>query len=110
MLNRAAPSAEQTRAAIKFLLQTDNAQMGYQVQQGNDLGKYLAQGGDPHGFESWYAKTFPMTNAIGAIHLQSGGTPSPQKTTAQYSDADLKHTAMKHGISVEEVKRRLGAQ
>lgn len=34
--------------------------------------------------------------------------PKPNSAPKNYTEADLKHTAMKHGISVQEVKRRLG--
>jgi hypothetical protein len=34
--------------------------------------------------------------------------PKPAASPKNYTEADLKHTAMKHGISVQEVKRRLG--
>lgn len=102
MLNKAAPSAEQTKTAIKFLLQTDNAQLNYQKQRADDLGKYLGMGGDPQRFEAWYAKSFPLTNAVEQVHLSSG------KQQPSYSQADLEYTAKKYNISVEEVKRRLG--
>jgi hypothetical protein len=75
MLTKAAPSADQTRAAIKFLLQTDNAQLGYQVKQAGDLGKYDSMGGDPLQFKAWYAKNFPMTKAIEGVHLSAGQRP-----------------------------------
>jgi hypothetical protein len=34
----------------------------------------------------------------------------PSKGNQGVTDADIRHTAMKHGVSVEEVKRRLGIQ
>lgn len=70
MLQKAAPNADMPKAAIKYLLNSDNAQLDYQTQQAGDLTKYLRNGGDPQAFESWYAKAFPLTNHIGNVHLE----------------------------------------
>jgi hypothetical protein len=110
MLTRASPNVDMTKAAMRYLIQSDNAQLDYQIGQGAGLEKYLKSGGDPLHFETWYAKTFPMTNTVGAVHLQSGAPKAEATAAPKYTDADLKHTAMKHGITVEEVRRRLGAQ
>ena len=79
MLQKAAPNADMPKAAIKYLLNSDNAQLDYQTQQANDLNRYLSQGGDPQKFESWYAKAFPLTKALSGVHLeQPKGAPAKQ--------------------------------
>lgn len=42
--------------------------------------------------------------------LKAGPAKSAPTATADHSQADLEHTAKLHGITVEEVKRRLGAR
>lgn len=76
MLTRAAPSADQTKTAVKFLLNSDNAQQQYQVQQANDFGTYLQKGGDPTRFAGWYAQAFPMTAATAAVPLPGAQHPA----------------------------------
>lgn len=81
MMSRGAPNVDMTKAAIKYLLGTDAATAKYQIQQANDLGKYLQNGGDPMRFEGWYSKAFPLTQAQGDVKLQTGKdatAPSPQ--------------------------------
>lgn len=78
MLTRGAPNVDMTKAAIKYLVGTDNAQAQYSIQQSGDLGKYLSQGGDPMRFEGWYAQAFPQTNAVSQVKLNTGGAPSAQ--------------------------------
>lgn len=71
MLTKAAPSATQTRTAMKFLLQTDNARSQYEVQRANDFSKFVQQGGDATQFKAWYDKTFPMTNYTSSVELSA---------------------------------------
>lgn len=75
MLSRGSPNVDMPKAAIKYLIESDNAGSNYQKQQASDLGKYLSKGGDPHQFEAWYAKTFPMTGAVSQVHLNTGKRP-----------------------------------
>ena len=70
MLSKGAPNIDMTKAAMKYLVDTDNAGAKYQIQQSGDLGKYLSSGGDPMRFESWYSTKFPMTKATEPIHMQ----------------------------------------
>jgi hypothetical protein len=85
MLSQAAPSATMAKEAIRFLLNTDNAAQQYQIQQSNDFGRYVTQGGNPLQFGSWYSQAFPMTNAISKVQL---GTPqaAPAFTPQQIID------------------------
>lgn len=106
MLTRGAPNVDMTKAAIKYLVESDNAGLNYQKKQADDLGRYVSMGGDPHRFEAWYAKSFPMSEAVSQVHLSNGAKAEPQN----YSDADLRYTALKYGITVDEVKKRLGAK
>lgn len=76
MLNRASPNVDMPKAAIKYLLNTDNAAAKFQIQQADDLGKYVEMGGDPTRFEGWHAKNFPMTDAYKAVPALSA-TPAP---------------------------------
>lgn len=70
MLSKGSPNVDMPKAAIQYLLDSDNAQANYQIRQAQDFGKYQAQGGDPYQFEGWYSKTFPMTDAVSQIKLQ----------------------------------------
>jgi len=79
MLTRGAPNVDMTKASIKYLLSSDIAQSQYQIQQANDLGKYLTKGGDPLRFEGWYTSNFPMSKAVGAVHM--GATTSSVNST-----------------------------
>jgi hypothetical protein len=69
MLTRAAPSPEMAKAAIKFLLESDNAVQGYAVQQASDFGRFINSGGDPLQFRGWYAKSFPVTESLSKVQL-----------------------------------------
>jgi hypothetical protein len=69
MLKRGAPNGDMLASAIKFLLDTDTATAQYQIDQGNNLGRYLSMGGDPLQFESWHAKTFPLSRVLDQMHL-----------------------------------------
>jgi hypothetical protein len=55
------PSTSMTKDAISSLMQQDNIKQQYAKQRSEDYGKYVQQGGDPLRFESWYAKTYPLT-------------------------------------------------
>jgi hypothetical protein len=78
MLSRGSPNVDMPKAAIKYLVQADNAANAYTKQQASDLGKYLSAHGDPHQFEAWYSKSFPMTKALENVHLDTGKTESPK--------------------------------
>lgn len=104
MLQKAAPNADMPKAAIKYLLNSDNAQLDYQTQQAADLGKYLKNGGDPQHFEAWYAKSFPLTNALSGVHLKASSAVNQQggkqvqrtgtlngKKVIQYSDGTTEY-------------------
>jgi hypothetical protein len=65
----------------------------------------------------FFEKNGTLTGWDGKLYTISDFEPEPVPTdlakpkpaaSKGYTDADLKHTAMKHGISVQEVKRRLG--
>lgn len=55
------PSTSMTHDAIASLMQQDTIKQQYAKQRSQDYGKYVQSGGDPLRFESWYAKTFPLT-------------------------------------------------
>lgn len=55
------PSTSMTGDAIRSLMQQDDIKQQYAKQRALDYGKYIQQGGDPLRFESWYSKTFPLT-------------------------------------------------
>ena len=78
MLSRGSPNVDMPKAAIKYLIESDNAGSTYQKQQASDLGKYLSMGGDPHQFEAWYSKTFPMTGAVSQVQLNAGKSAPPK--------------------------------
>lgn len=69
MLSKGAPNVDMTKAAMKYLITSDLATADYQIKQANDLGRYLSQGGDPMRFEGWYTQAFPLSGALGAVHL-----------------------------------------
>lgn len=73
-LSKGAPNIDMPKAAMKFLITSDNAQAKYAIQQSGDLARYLNNGGDPSQFQSWYAKAFPMTNVLKEV--ESGGGQS----------------------------------
>lgn len=50
----------------------------------------------------------PVTPSVNLGDAPSAVTNRPQRQTPQVSQADIKFTAKKHDISVEEVKKRLG--
>ena len=75
MLTRGSPNVDMTKAAMKYLIDSDNQQLQYNIKQANDFGRYLNMGGNPALFEGWYSQHFPMTNVMGQVHL---GTPAPQ--------------------------------
>lgn len=89
MLSRGAPNIDMTKVAMKFLLQSDSAQANYQIEQANNLGKYLSQGGDPNRFEGWYSQAFPMGNALATVKMPSTDTATGNSTV----DALLKKYA-----------------
>ncbi len=75
-IKQGAPNVDMTKAAIKYLLDSDNAMAQYHTQQSNDYGKYIQQGGDPMRFEGWYARNFPMSKAVGQVQLHEPTSPS----------------------------------
>jgi hypothetical protein len=66
-IQRAAPSTEMTKSALKFLLQSDNTMADYQMAQADAFGQYISRGGDPNRFEGWYAQHFPAGKALAAF-------------------------------------------
>lgn len=58
--NEASPSVATSQAAIKSLIQQDNARNAYFKQRSQDYGQYMQHGGDPNRFESWYSNKFPL--------------------------------------------------
>ena len=66
-IKQASPNVDMTKAAIRYLLLTDNARAEYQMKQAQDLGRYVQQGGDPYQFEGWYARTFPVSVVTMAV-------------------------------------------
>ena len=97
MLQKAAPNADMPKAAIKYLLNSDNAQLDYQTQQANDLNRYLSQGGDPQKFEAWYAKAFPLTNHLSGVHLQPKGDAAKPglQFTREEIDTEMRRRGLK---------------
>jgi len=87
MLSKGAPNVDMPKAAIKYLIGSDNAVSQYQIKQANDFGRYMQSGGDPQRFESWYSQSFPLTGTLGGVHM--GGNEvkdivaSGQKPSAQ---------------------------
>ncbi len=79
-LQKANPNMDMTKAAIDYLLKTDNAKSQYQVDQANNLGKYLDSGGDPLRFEGWYSHTFPMSDAFKALEPAQSSTQQGQQS------------------------------
>ena len=79
MLSKGSPNVDMPKAAIKYLIGTDNATAQYQIKQANDLGQYLQKGGDPMRFDSWYAQTFPLAGATEKVHLNTGANASAQE-------------------------------
>lgn len=80
MLSKGSPNVDMPKAAIKYLLNTDNATAQYNIQKANDLGKYISSGGDPYRFEAWYSAKFPITKALSSISM-SGNTSSAHPST-----------------------------
>jgi hypothetical protein len=74
MLTRGAPNVSMPKAALKYLIESDNKASQYAIQQSQDFGKYVSGGGDPYQFEGWYANKFPMTNEISKVKMQSPQT------------------------------------
>lgn len=87
MLSRASPSPEMQKAAIKFLLQTDNAGQQYNIQRGNDFGKYLNETGDPMQFSNWYAQRFPLTKSYEGILPPAAQGGNAATTVRRYNPA-----------------------
>lgn len=72
------PSTSMTKDAIASLIQQDNIKSQYAKQRADDYGKYIQQGGDPHRFESWYSKNFPLTD-FAKQHSQEGTSITTQQ-------------------------------
>jgi hypothetical protein len=79
MLSRGSPNVDMPKAAIKYLIDSDNAMSKYGIQQSADLGRYLQQGGDPMRFEGWHAQAFPAAHVLGDVKLNvsSGSRNAP---------------------------------
>lgn len=56
------PSASMTSDAILSLMKQDDIKQMYAKQRADDYGKYISNHGDPLKFESWYSKSFPLTD------------------------------------------------
>lgn len=69
-----------------------------------------------HRKERWFPNLTSSTQAVGEEtqrayeQLNAQGGAGGGQAPASYSQADLEHTAALHGISVDEVKKRLGQQ
>jgi hypothetical protein len=85
MLSKGAPNVDMPKAAIKYLIGSDNAVAQYQIKQANDLGRYMQQGGDPQRFESWYSQAFPLAGTLGGVHM--GGNLVKDITASGSQDA-----------------------
>lgn len=86
MLSKGAPNVDMPKAAIKYLINSDNAMNQYAIQQANDFGRYTNSGGDPTQFDAWYSRAFPANNAIAGVHLDTGKkgpAQAPQKTVVR---------------------------
>lgn len=86
LLNKGSPNVDMPKAAIQFLIDSDNAEAKYKLQQASDFGNYIAKGGDPYRFQSWYASNFPMTNALKSAHEGSSMVPSTPKGAIKFGD------------------------
>jgi hypothetical protein len=84
MLSKGSPNVNMPKAAIQYLIQSDNAAANYDIQKANDFGKYMSNGGDPYQFDGWYAKNFPLANDTAQVHLKTPqATPAPQQQAPQ---------------------------
>jgi len=81
------PSTSMTKDAISSLMQQDNIKQQYAKQRSEDYGKYVQQGGDPLRFESWYAKTFPLTKFA---QVQAHGPLQPKGYSREELEAELR--------------------
>jgi len=70
------PSTSMTRDAIASLMRTDDIKQQYAKQRAADYGAYQAAGGDPLRFESWYAKTHPLTEFAKKAAVETPATPT----------------------------------
>lgn len=106
MLNRGAPNVDMTKAAIKYLIQTDNAQARYDMDMANHFGQYVQSGGDPSRFKGWHATTFPMTDYLSKAGLAPGGKivapAAPTAKAVQVSPPALKPPIGLEGWHIEE--------
>lgn len=93
MMNQASPSPLMAKEAIRFLLQTDNATNQYAINQGNYYGNYIKAGNDPTQFNNWYAKQFPLTDALSQV--QMGSKPA---AVAGPSAQDVVNEMRKRGL------------
>lgn len=75
MLQRGSPGVDMPKAAINYLIQSDNLGAKYAIDQGNNFGHYMQIGGDPLQFEAWHAQAFPQTNALSQAKLNVSGIP-----------------------------------
>jgi hypothetical protein len=81
------PSTSMTKDAIASLMQQDNIKQQYAKQRSQDYGKYVQQGGDPLRFESWYAKTFPLTKFA---QVQAHGPMQPKGYSRDQLEEELR--------------------
>lgn len=74
MLQRGAPNIDMPKAAIKYLIDSDNKMSQYAIQQANDFGGYLGAGGDPMQFSGYYARKNPASAAMSGAELKTGAS------------------------------------
>lgn len=72
MLSKASPNMDMTKAAIKFLVNSDNKAQQYLVDRSNDFNTAMKMGGDPTGFEPWYSKKKPLRQSLDQVKMDAG--------------------------------------
>lgn len=85
------PSTAMTHDAIASLMQQDTIKQQYAKQRSQDYGKYVQNGGDPLRFESWYAKTFPLTMFAAKAVTPPAAIERVQKNPALLPDFKAKY-------------------
>jgi hypothetical protein len=102
MMKRGSPNVDMMKAAITYLIRTDNVQAQYEMDQANHLGEYLSRGGNPQQFEGWHAKAFPMTDYLVKAGLgpRSLAAPPAAQTVDPNSGAIVRPATGQGGSSV----------
>lgn len=91
------PSTSMTRDAIASLMAQDDIKQQYAKQRAEDYGKYVQQGGDPLRFESWYSKSFPLTQFAQA-HSPAPAAPPARGANTIHASADLEAEMRRRGL------------